>query len=101
VRSIDRLLEALPPPYAVAADSVVYQVLNAFALEMEAFAEDLDRVRQSHWIETAYRLADLEKLAALVDVERMPWESPRLFKGRVISLVRARQIGRASCRERV
>jgi hypothetical protein len=93
VRSIDRLLEALPPPYAVAADSVVYQVLNAFALEMEAFAEDLDRVRQSHWIDTAYRLADLEKLAALVDVERMPWESPRLFKGRVISLVRARLAG--------
>jgi hypothetical protein len=89
----DALLDLLPPPYTVAPDSVIGQVLNALALEMEALQEDIEAMRQSHWVEFASRREDLEKLGALVDVTRFPWEDSRLFRARLIAFVTARLRG--------
>ncbi len=88
-----RIQEHLPGPYALAGDAVLTRLLDVVALEFEAFQEDLDRMRQSHWIRFAYRLADAEKLAALVGVTRLPWENLLTFRARLLPLVRARLAG--------
>ena len=92
---MERLQDLLPPPYSLAADSLFSQLLNVVALELEILDEDLDRVRQSHWIRTAYQLADAEKLAALMGIKRLAWETLPLFRERLLALVTARlQAGR-------
>jgi hypothetical protein len=88
-----RLLDLLPGPYAVADDAVLTTLLDVVALELETFQEDLDRMRQSHWIRTVYRLADAEKLAALMGIARLPWEALPMFRERVLALVTARLQG--------
>ena len=90
---MERLQDLLPPPYSLAADSLFSQLLNVVALELEILDEDLDRVRQSHWIRTAYQLADAEKLAALMGIKRLAWETLPLFRERLLALVTARLQG--------
>jgi hypothetical protein len=90
---LERLQDLLPPPYSVAADSILTQLLNLMALEMEIFQEDLDRVRQSHWIRFVYQLADAEKLAALLGIKRLAWETLPVFRERLLALVTARLQG--------
>lgn len=91
--ALGRILDLLPAPYTAAPDSVLAQLLNAFALEIDVLQEDVDRLRQTHWVETIYRLEDLEKLAALVGVGRLPWETLATFRARLLPLVAARLDG--------
>ena len=93
MKHLAQLQSYLPDPYALAADAVLTQLLDTVALELECADEDLDRLRQTHWIRTAYRLADAEKLAALVGVKRLPWEDLRTFRARLLPLVKARLAG--------
>jgi hypothetical protein len=88
-----RIQEHLPSPYTLASDAVLTQFLDVVALELEAFQEDLDRMRKTHWIHFAFRLADAEKLAALVGVKRLPWETLQTFRARLLPLVKARLNG--------
>lgn len=88
-----RIQDVLPGPYAVAADAVLTQLLDVVALELETFQEDLDRMRQCHWIRFAYRLADAEKLAALMGITRLPWEGLQQFRERLLPLISARLQG--------
>jgi hypothetical protein len=90
---LDRLRDLLPGPYAVADDAVLTALLDVVALELEAFGEDLDRMRQSHWIRTAFRLADAEKLGALMGIRRLAWEGLPMFRERLLALVTARLQG--------
>jgi len=83
----------LPPPFAVANDAVLSEMLAVFALEMEAIQEDIDRMRQTHWVNFAFQLVDLEKIAALVGVARLPWETPSDFRIRLLTTVAARLAG--------
>jgi hypothetical protein len=89
----DRILEAFPPIYAIDEGSVLRDFVDAIALELDAYAEDLDRLRRTHWFELAYRLVDLEQLAALVGVTRRSWEPLDEFRQRVRALVDARLAG--------
>lgn len=89
----DRLAGLMPLPYAVGSDSVLGQLLDVFAVELEAYAEDLDRLRRTHWRDLAYRLSDLERLAALVGITRLPWEDLATFHTRLRALVPARLAG--------
>lgn len=91
--SLDRMQDLLPLPYSVAGDALITALLNDWALEIESFEEDIDRLRRSTWVETAYRDSDLDKLAALVDVRRFPGEPSTLFRKRLLALVRARLSG--------
>jgi hypothetical protein len=93
VSVLPRLLDLLPAPYTAARDSTLAQLLNAFALELEVLQEDIDRVRQTHWVETVYRLGDLEKLAALVGISRLHWETAPAFRARLLPLVETRLEG--------
>jgi hypothetical protein len=90
---LSALQNYLPDPYTLAPDSVLTQLLDTLALELDCVDEDLDRLRQTHWIRTAYRLTDAEKLAALVGVRRLPWEDLRTFRARLLPLVKARLAG--------
>lgn len=93
MKALARIQEHLPSPYALADDAVLTRLLDVVALEFEAIQEDLDRMRRSHWIRLAYRLADAEKLASLVGVTRLPWEHLRTFRARLLPLVKARLAG--------
>jgi len=48
-------------------------------LDLEVFQEDLDRMRQTHWIRTAYSLGDAAKLGALLDIQPFSWEHIDLY----------------------
>jgi hypothetical protein len=90
---LPQILDSLPPPYTQANDSVLASIVNLAALELEVFQEDLDSMRQTHWIQTANRLEDATKLGALFDVAPLPWESIDLYRQRLLSLVVARLHG--------
>jgi len=93
MKHLERLLDLLPGAYAVAGDAVLTSLLDVVALELETFQEDLDLMRQCHWIRSVYRLADAEKLAALVGIQRLPWEALEMFRERILALVAARLQG--------
>ena len=99
MKHLAALQSYLPDPYSLAPDAVLTQLLDCVALELECVDEDLDRLRQTHWIGSAYGLADAEKLAALVGVEPLPWEDLRLFRARLLPLVKARLAGALGPRE--
>ena len=96
---LTRIQQHLPGPYALAVDAVLSRVLDVIALELEAFQEDVDRMRQAHWIRFAFRLNDAEKLGALVGVARLPWETLKLYRSRLLPLVKARLAGALGPRE--
>ena len=87
------MLDLLPMPYTQRADSTLSGLLGAFAVEMEAFAEDTDRMRRTHWVETAYRLDDLAKIGALVGVPVLAWEDLEAYRARLVATVIARLAG--------
>ena len=93
MKHLRALQSYLPDPYTLAPDAVLTQLLDTMALELECVDEDMDRLRQTHWVRTAYRLADAEKLAALVGVKRLAWEDLRTFRARLLPLVKARLAG--------
>ena len=87
------MLQALPRPYTVERTSVIAQLLDVLSLELEIAAEDVGRVRLTHWIEHAYSEEDAERLADLVGIDPLPWEDAATFRARLISLVTSRLRG--------
>jgi hypothetical protein len=90
---LTQIQASLPPPYSIAADSLLQSFLQVIAMDLEAFQEDLDRMRQTHWIRTAYSLGDAAKLGALLDIQPLPWEHLELYRQRLLALVSARLKG--------
>jgi len=93
VSALERIQDLLPPPYSLAGDAVLTSILNVLALQLDAAAEDLDRVRQSHWIATAYRLIDVEKIGALFGIKRLDWETRDLYRDRLLARIVAGRDG--------
>jgi hypothetical protein len=89
----DRVLETLPLPYAVAADAVLPRLLDAFTQELDVELEDIDRLRQTHWVGFAYRLDDLAKLGELLGIGPLPGEDLQSFRARLLALAVARLNG--------
>jgi hypothetical protein len=87
------MLDLLPPPYTIDPASVIAGLLDVASLELEAVAEDLDRVRRTHWVDLVYQLGDLDKLAALLGIERLSWEDLPTFRARLIPLAKAMLAG--------
>lgn len=90
---VPQILDSLPPPYTQEDDSVLARMVNLAALELEVLQEDLDRMRQTHWIATAYRLGDAAKLGALMGIAPFTWERLDLYRQRLVALVVARLNG--------
>jgi hypothetical protein len=90
---LDAMLERLPPIYSIEAGSLVRKIMEIFAAWMSVYDEDLERVRNSHWIDTAYDRADLEKIGDLFDISPLPWEPDELFRERIKAMVAARLKG--------
>jgi hypothetical protein len=84
------LLDLLPAPYTAAADSTLAALLETFALEFDAIAEDLDRLRRTHWINQAYRFEDAAKLGALLGIPPLDWETLDTYRARLLPLAAAR-----------
>lgn len=97
--TLARMLEVLPQPYAVEGNALVNRLVNVCASEVDAFAEDVDRLRRSHWIERAFRGEDVDKLAALAGIRRFEGEPTPIFRERLRLLVTARLRGAVTPRE--
>jgi hypothetical protein len=93
VNYLPAIQESLPPPYTSADDSVLTSMIGLAALELETFHEDLDRMRQTHWFDTAYRMLDARKLGALFNIVPLAWENLELYRQRLLALVVARLHG--------
>ena len=93
MRVLDRILEALPPPYAIERDSVTARLLDEVAVELDAVQEDIDRLGRTHWVKFVYRFDDLVKLADLVGTKPIPGETLDSFRVRLLALVEARLRG--------
>jgi hypothetical protein len=93
VNYLRRILDLLPPPYTQTEDSVLAGIIDLAALELEIVQEDLDHMRQTHWIETVYDMRDATKLGALFNIAPFPWENLRLYRDRLLALVTARLRG--------
>jgi len=89
VSHLRRVQELLPAPLTAQPDSTLLSLLNVFALEMDAADEDIERVRRSHWIETAETLEDAGKIGALLNIEPLPDEELALYRQRLLALARA------------
>lgn len=100
MKTLDTLVDLLPPPWTQHPSAVVTALLNVGALELEAGQEDVDRLRRSHGFATAYRLGDLAKLVALLGVAPLPWEDDLdLLRPRARALIDARLAGAVGKRE--
>lgn len=97
--TLDRLQDLLPSPYSAAPDSTLAMLLAAFALEFDTIAEDLDRLRRTHWINQAYRFEDAEKLGALLGIAALPWETLDSYVARLLPLAVARLDGALAPRD--
>jgi hypothetical protein len=89
MNTLERILELLPPPYSIANDSVLAQLVDAFALEYDAIQEDIERLRRTHWVNQAYDFEDLRKIAALCGVEPLPYETLETLRARLLPMVEA------------
>jgi hypothetical protein len=87
------MLDSLPAPYAWARTSILAELLDILSLELEIGQEDVHRMRLTHWVEQAYTLGDVARLAALVGSAPLPWESVATFRARLVPLVRTRLRG--------
>lgn len=91
--TLARLLDLLPPIYTAAPDGTLAALLETFALEFDAIAEDLDRLRRTHWINQAYRFEDAVKLGALLGIPPLEWETLDSYRARLLPLAAARMDG--------
>jgi hypothetical protein len=87
---LDAMLGRLPPIYDVRQGSLLERFMSVFALALAAFDEDMDRVQRSHWVDTAFDIADLSALGALFDVPRAEWEGIELYRERLKAMIAAR-----------
>ncbi len=90
---LEMMLERLPPIYAISEGSLLRKFLEVFATWIAAYDEDMERVRSSHWIDTAIDRVDLEKIGALFDMFALPWEPDEMFRRRIKATVAARLKG--------
>ena len=60
---------------------------------MARYDEDMDRVRRSHFVETAFDRVDVAKLGALFDMAPADWEPTALFRIRLLRTIGARLKG--------
>jgi hypothetical protein len=97
--ALERMTSVLPLPYASDPRALVTRILDVCATEIEAAAEDIERMRRSHWIDRLYRGVDADKLAALVDVKRFHGEPTAIFLRRISVLVAARLQGAVGPRQ--
>jgi hypothetical protein len=87
------MLDRLPPPLRAEEAGLIGCVLANAAAQLACADEDMERIRRSHGIETAFDLADVVKLAALFDLRPAPWEPADLFRIRLRATIAARLAG--------
>ena len=87
------MLDRLPPPLRADGRGMLAQFLAVPDAEMARYDEDIDRVRRSHFVETAFDRMDVARLAALFDMAPADWEPTALFRIRLLRTIAARLKG--------
>lgn len=83
----------LPHLWGVEPGTVLHALLALVGNELTAFDEDLDRVKRSHWVDTAWSLLDLARIGSLFGIAPAPWEGIELFRARLKAMIAARLRG--------
>ena len=82
MNKITFMLDNLPNLYNKEDESNLYKVLKPIADSLDAFLQDVNRVRESNFIDNA-NYDDLEKIAKLLNMTRLINESDEAFRGRI------------------
>jgi hypothetical protein len=90
---LDAMLARLPPPLRIDAAGMLAQVLGTAAAQLGCVDEEMDRIRRSHTVGTAFDLVDIARLGALFDLAPAPWEPADLFRVRLQATIAARLAG--------
>jgi len=83
----------LPPVWSAERGTMLEALLSLVANEQTALDEDMDRVRRSHWVDTAWDLRDLARIGALFGIAPAGWEGVSLFRERLKAVIAARLRG--------
>jgi hypothetical protein len=87
------MLNRLPPTLRADGRGLLAQYLAVPDAEMARYDEDMDRVRRSHFVDTAFNRVDVARLGALFDMAPADWEPTALFRIRLIRTITARLKG--------
>ena len=87
------MLDRLPPTLRADGRGLIAQYLAVPDAEMARYDEDMDRVRRSHFVDSAFDRVDLARLGALFDMAPASWEPTALFRIRLLRTVAARLKG--------
>lgn len=87
------MLDRLPPPLRADAAGLIARLLAVVDAELSSFDEDMERVRRTHFVETALDLEDLAGLGALFGLAPEPWEPAEMFRARLRTTIAARLAG--------
>lgn len=90
---LDAMRDRLPPVLNTEEGTILRSVLALIAGKLAEFDEDMDRVRRSHWVDTAFDMVDLVKIGALFQVLPADWETESLYRARLKAVVAARLRG--------
>jgi hypothetical protein len=83
----------LPPIWSAERGTMLEALLSLVANEQTAYDEDMDRVRRSHWVDTAWDLFNLARIGALFGIAPAGWEGVELFRERLKAVIAARLRG--------
>ncbi|UFN46888.1 hypothetical protein LPC08_12695 [Roseomonas sp. OT10] len=87
------MLDRLPPPLRADAQGLIGRVLGVIDTQLAAIDEDMDRVRRSRLLASAFDREDVAKLAALFDLVPAAWEPTGMLRARLTATVSARLAG--------
>lgn len=93
---LDAMRDRLPPVWSSEKGTLTHALLALIAGQFAAYDEDLGRVRRSHWVNTAFDMADLVKIGALFQIAPAPWETESLYRSRLKATIAARLRGAVS-----
>jgi hypothetical protein len=84
---IDFLLQHIPDKaYNTSPSSNIYRLLSSVSEQLDMFVEDTEKIRNSKFVDYAEG-EDLDKIARILNLERLSNENDRTFRGRIKSKV--------------
>ena len=93
---LDAMRDRLPPVWNATEGTISHGLMALIATWAAAYDEDMDRVRRSHWVDTAFDMGDLVKIGALFQIAPAPWETESLYRIRLKATIAARLRGAVS-----
>lgn len=79
---IEFVLNNLPDNYNKNTNSNIYRILNAFSMELDKFLVEMDKVKNSRFVDYASG-NDLDKIGSILSLKRLNNENDDTYRGRI------------------